>query len=53
MVGVQLGEVLGHLVLPDLVVDGRVDIRRRDAEAAGRVAVDGEAHGGAFRLLVG
>ncbi len=52
VIGVQLGEILGHLALADLVIDGRVDVGGRDAEPAGGVAVDGQAHRGGSRLLV-
>ncbi len=51
-VGVQLGKVLRHLALADLVVNGGVDVGRRDAEAAGGVTVDGQVGGRGLRLLV-
>ncbi len=44
-IGVELGEVLRHLALAHLVVDGGIDVGGRDAEAAGRVAVDDEIGG--------
>ncbi len=53
VVGVELGEILRDLPLPEGVVERVVDLLRREAEAGGLVAVDGQRQGRAARLLVG
>ena len=53
MVAVELGEILGHLPLPERVVKRVVDQLRLDAVARRGVAVDLQLQRRSLRLLVG
>jgi hypothetical protein len=52
VIAVELGEKLGHLPLPERVVERVVDQLRLDAEARRPVAIDGQGQGGTAGLLV-
>ena len=53
MIAIELREVLGDLTLAEGVVERIVDHRGLQAEARGLIAVNGDGHHRAARLLVG